>query len=86
MKQRNLEPDLQGGVVPISKAASSIAALIRRAETTRRPIAITQKGYPVAILLDLATFEALRALARAAVEANVAAPPDGAEAEAEDEG
>lgn len=76
MKKLNLEPDLQGGVVPISKASGSIAALIRRAETTRRPIAITQKGYPVAMLLDLATFELLRSLARAAEEANFAAAPD----------
>lgn len=58
-----LEPDLKTGIVPISRAASSLAALIRRATTTRRPIAITQKGYPEAVLLSVELWTALKQLA-----------------------
>jgi prevent-host-death family protein len=50
---RDLTPDLQTGVVPISKAASAVAALIKQSKTTNRPIVITQKGSPAAILLSV---------------------------------
>lgn len=62
MQKPNLAPDLQTGVVPVSKAASSLAALIKRATTTRRPIVITQKGYPTGVLLSVELFDQLRAL------------------------
>lgn len=59
----NLDVDLQRGVVPISKAASSLAALIKRAHTSGRPVIVTQKGYPTGVLLPIELFTALRALA-----------------------
>jgi hypothetical protein len=40
----DLDVDLEGGVVPISKAASSLAALLKRARERRGPIIVTQKG------------------------------------------
>jgi prevent-host-death family protein len=55
--------DLEQGVVPISKAASSLAALLKRARSTHQPIVVTQKGYPTGVLLDIELFIALRQLA-----------------------
>jgi prevent-host-death family protein len=59
----NLNVDLQRGVVPISKAASSLAALIKRAGTTGQPVIVTQKGYPTGVLLSIELFSALKGLA-----------------------
>jgi len=59
----NLDVDLQRGVVPISKAASSLAALIKRASATGRPVIVTQKGYPTGVLLPVELFAALKAMA-----------------------
>jgi prevent-host-death family protein len=61
----DLDVDLEGGVVPISKAASSLAALLKRAREKRQPIIVTQKGYPTGVLLDVELYTALRALAAA---------------------
>ena len=47
-------------MVPISKVAAALAALIRRSRAQRQPIVITQKGYPSAVLLDIDLFAALR--------------------------
>ncbi|WP_028459480.1 type II toxin-antitoxin system Phd/YefM family antitoxin [Chloroflexus sp. Y-396-1] len=58
-----LNVDLRQGVVPISKAASSLAALIKRSQATHQPIIVTQKGYPAGVLLDVELFTALRELA-----------------------
>jgi prevent-host-death family protein len=55
--------DLQKGVVPISKAASSLAMLIKRANENHQPIIVTQKGYPTGVILDIELFTALRDLA-----------------------
>lgn len=52
--------DLERGVVPISKAASSLAALIKRSQATHQPIVVTQKGYPSGVLIDIELFTALR--------------------------
>lgn len=57
-----LNVDLRHGVVPISKAASSLAALIKRSQATHQPIIVTQKGYPAGVLLDVELFTALREL------------------------
>jgi prevent-host-death family protein len=65
--------DLQRGVVPISKAASALAALFRRARTEGQPIIITQKGYPTGVILDIELFSALKAIAEGADD-----PLDGA--------
>jgi prevent-host-death family protein len=59
-----LDVDLQGGVIPISKAASSLAALLKRSEQRQQPIIVTQKGYPTGVLLPIGLYEALRELAR----------------------
>lgn len=63
MPTLDLSPDLQTGVVPVSKAASQLAALLKRAKATRRPIVITQKGYPTGVLLSIELFTFLRNLA-----------------------
>lgn len=57
-----LEPDLKNGVVPISAAASSLAKLIRRARGTRRPIIVTQKGYPTGVILSIELYTHLKGL------------------------
>lgn len=59
----NLNVDLQRGVVPISKAASSLAALIKRTGTTGQPVIVTQKGYPTGVILSIELFSALKGLA-----------------------
>jgi prevent-host-death family protein len=59
----NLSVDLQRGVVPISKAASSLAALIKRAGATGQPVIVTQKGYPTGVLLSIELFSALKGMA-----------------------
>lgn len=64
-----LDVDLQGGVVPISKAASSLAALIKRSQQRKQPIVVTQKGYPAGVILPIELYEALRDLARREEEA-----------------
>jgi len=61
----DLDVDLEGGVVPISKAASSLAMLLKRARDRRQPIIVTQKGYPTGVILDVELYTALRALAAA---------------------
>lgn len=58
--------DLEKGVVPISKAASALAALIKQARASNQPIIVTQKGYPAGVLLGIELFTALRELAEAA--------------------
>ncbi len=75
----NLDVDLQRGVVPISKAASSLAALIKRASATGRPVIVTQKGYPTGVLLPIGLFSALKDLADHQGE-----PESGLEPEASD--
>ena len=54
-----LEPDLRTNVVSISKAASSLAALIKRATAGRCPILITQKGYPQGVLISVELYALL---------------------------
>jgi prevent-host-death family protein len=63
LKKYTLDVDLNQGVVPISKAASSLAALIKRSRAQHQPIIVTQKGYPTGVILDVELFSALRALA-----------------------
>jgi prevent-host-death family protein len=48
--------DLERGVVPISFAASHLAALFKRARATRSVIVVTQKGRPSGVILDVETF------------------------------
>ncbi len=52
--------DLERGVVPISEAASSLAALIKRSQANHQPIVVTQKGYPTGVIIDIEVFTAIR--------------------------
>lgn len=63
MKKYTLDVDLKQGVVPISKAASSLAALIKRSRANHQPIIVTQKGFPSGVILDVELFTALRQVA-----------------------
>lgn len=63
-----LDVDLQRGVVPISKAASSLAALIKRTGATNQPIVVTQKGYPTGVIIGIELFTALAEMARQAAD------------------
>ncbi len=56
--------NLVHGVVPISKAASSLAQLLRLAGTEKCPVVITQKGYPSGVLMTIEQFQSLRDQAR----------------------
>lgn len=62
ISKRALAIDLEHGVVPISKAASSLAALLKRSRATHQPVVVTQKGYPTGVLLDIELFTTLRQL------------------------
>jgi prevent-host-death family protein len=63
MSNPNLSIDLQYGVVPVSRAASALATLIKRSNAMGKPIIITQKGYPTGVLLSIELYTALRDLA-----------------------
>jgi prevent-host-death family protein len=48
---------------PISKAASSLAAIIKRSRAEHQPIIVTQKGYPTGVIVEVDLFnEAMAAL------------------------
>jgi prevent-host-death family protein len=72
----NLAVDLEGGVVPISKAASALAFLLKRARERQQPIIVTQKGYPTGILLDIETYTALRERALVRQRSDTSATPE----------
>lgn len=74
LRDFTLEPDLQTGVLPISAAASQLARRIKQARAERRPIIVTQKGYPTGVIVSIELWEALTALAEGA--APVEAPSD----------
>jgi prevent-host-death family protein len=48
---------LSKNVLPISRAASALAALIKRAATERVAIIVTQKGYPTGVLQSVEQYE-----------------------------
>ena len=58
----NLNIDLLSGVVPVSRASSSLAVLIKRSQTQQQPIIVTQKGCPTAVILDIELYTMLREL------------------------
>lgn len=68
-----MQIDLLTGVVPISKAASSLAALLRRSEQTGAAIVVTQKGYPTGVIMSVQAYEELRAAAERGAAAAEAA-------------
>lgn len=58
----SLDTDLEGGVFPISKAASALAAIAKQARKVHKIIIITQMGYPSGVILDIDLFMALQEL------------------------
>ncbi len=52
--------DLLHGVIPISKAASSLAQLFQFANRADAPVIITQKGMASGVLLTIEQFTTLR--------------------------
>ncbi|MEI8305960.1 MAG: type II toxin-antitoxin system Phd/YefM family antitoxin [Chloroflexales bacterium] len=68
--------DLEHGVVPVSKVASSLAALIKRAREDHQPIVITQKGYPSGVLLGIELFAELQGLVARQQSSDSAPAPD----------
>lgn len=63
-KKRPTDVDLQNGVVPISKAASGLAALIKKSRADEQPIVVTQGGYPTGVIGHVDVIEPLRQLGR----------------------
>jgi prevent-host-death family protein len=59
----SFETDLVQGVLPISRAASSLAAKIKWVGTNQKPIVITQKGYPTGVLISVEMFRYMQQLA-----------------------
>jgi len=84
LKKYTLDVDLNQGVVPISKAASSLAALIKRSRAQHQPIIVTQKGYPTGVILDVELFSVLRALAEQKEGGEIVAPPADVDAETQE--
>ena len=68
-----MQIDLRTGVVPISRAASSLAALLKRCAASSGPIIVTQNGYPTGVLLTIDAYRAL--IAGAARTGALAAEP-----------
>ena len=59
-----MQIDLRTGVVPISRAASSLAILLKRCAASSGPIVVTQNGYPTGVLLSIDDYSALIAGAK----------------------
>ncbi|WP_419571366.1 type II toxin-antitoxin system Phd/YefM family antitoxin [Rheinheimera sp.] len=56
MTRLRLDQDIQ----PLSEFRAGAAAFIRQINETRRPLVITQHGKGVAVVLDVAEYEAMR--------------------------
>lgn len=56
MARLRLDQDIQ----PLSEFRASVASYIRQINETRRPLVITQHGKGVAVLLDVAEYEAMQ--------------------------
>ena len=56
MVRLRLDQDIQ----PLSEFRSRVASYIRQINETRRPLVITQHGKGVAVLLDVAEYEAMQ--------------------------
>ena len=80
----DLDVDLEGGVIPISKAASSLAALFKRAREQHPPIIVTQKGSPTGDILDVELYTTLCARATEAAAGSTPHAEPAAEAPAAD--
>jgi prevent-host-death family protein len=56
MQPIRLDEDIR----PLSEFRSGVAAFIKRVNETRRPLVLTQHGRGVAVVVDIAEFEAMR--------------------------
>lgn len=64
MKDRGIgDINLKEGIIPVTKAAATLAELIRRARSKREHIVLTQNGKSAAVLLDIDEYVLLRRLA-----------------------
>jgi prevent-host-death family protein len=51
--------DLEKDIQPVSKFRSNTAEMLKRVQESRRPIILTQHGRSAAVLLDVATYQAM---------------------------
>jgi prevent-host-death family protein len=58
-----LEVNLAEDVYPITEVQSSVRRIVEKAAATARPMIVTQKGRPVAAIVEIREFERLRRLA-----------------------
>ncbi|CAG20102.1 type II toxin-antitoxin system Phd/YefM family antitoxin [Photobacterium profundum] len=56
MRRIHLDQDIQ----PLSEFRAGVASFIRQINETRRPLVITQRGKGVAVVLDVAEYEAMQ--------------------------
>lgn len=56
MSRINLNQDIQ----PLSEFRSGVTSFIKQINETRRPLLITQRGKGVAVMLDVAEYEAMQ--------------------------
>ena len=56
MGRIHLDQDIQ----PLSEFRAGVASFIRQINETRRPLVITQRGKGVAVVLDVAEYEAMQ--------------------------
>ena len=56
MTRLRLDQDIQ----PLSEFRAGVASFIRQINETRRPLVITQRGKGVAVVLDVAEYEAMQ--------------------------
>lgn len=56
MARIHLDQDIQ----PLSEFRAGVASSIRKINETRRPLLITQRGKGVAVVLDVAEYEAMQ--------------------------
>ena len=56
MSRINLNQDIQ----PLSEFRSGVTSYIKQVNETRRPLLITQRGKGVAVMLDVAEYEAMQ--------------------------
>jgi prevent-host-death family protein len=59
--------DIRNGIVPITKAAASLAEVVKRVKEQRQPCLITQNGYPAVVMIDVDSYAELRELAEQAI-------------------
>ena len=56
MSRIHFDPDIQ----PLSEFRAGVASYIKQINETRRPLVITQRGKGVAVVLDVAEYEAMQ--------------------------